>query len=216
MQKSGSLPRNTSTSNSNIINTTSPLRVITPQRRLGLCSQIATGGQHSSPIVFPEKRRQSRRTTTITNNLSGVPTPADDPVKPKTFEHRIDIGLGGPAASAAAAGGDEKSDLLGYVVFSGKLVWDKRKTSNNNATDVQQTSNTDVTGQVAIDAKLTSRALVWGSHMLALDDVISVSSFFHAHCMLPTRKTKNVSFHIWPLSCRTQILLFFVSLTGFL
>ncbi|KAK4608810.1 hypothetical protein RGQ29_002268 [Quercus rubra] len=175
MQKSGSLPRNTSTSNSNIINTTSPLRVITPQRRLGLCSQIATGGQHSSPIVFPEKRRQSRRTTTITNNLSGVPTPADDPVKPKTFEHRIDIGLGGPAASAAAAGGDEKSDLLGYVVFSGKLVWDKRKTSNNNATDVQQTSNTDVTSQVAIDAKLTSRALVWGSHMLALDDVISVS-----------------------------------------
>ena len=122
------------------------------------------------------------------------------------------------AASAAAAGGDEKSDLLGYVVFSGKLIWDKRKTSNNNATDVQQTSNTDVTGQVAVDAKLKliSRALVWGSYMLALDDAISVSSFFHAHCMLPTRKTKNVSFHIWPLSCRTQILLFFVSLTGFL
>ncbi|KAM4085082.1 hypothetical protein ACB094_08G182000 [Castanea mollissima] len=176
MQKSGSLPRNTSASNS--IDTTSPLRVITPQRRLGLCSQIATVGQHSSPIVFPEKRRQSRRTTTtatITNNLSGVPTPADDPVKPKTFEHRIDIGLGGAAAAGAAAGGDEKSDLLGYVVFSGKLVWDKRMTSNNNATDVQQTSNTDVTGQVAVDAKLTSRALVWGSHMLSLDDVISVS-----------------------------------------
>lgn len=195
MQKSGSLPRNTSTSNS--IDTTSPLRVITPQRRLGLCSQIATGGQHSSPIVFPEKRRQSRRTSTtatITNHLSGVPTPADDPVKPKTFEHRIDIGLGGAAAAAAAAGGDEKSDLLGYVVFSGKLVWDKRKTSNNNATDVQQTSNTDVTGQVAVDAKLTSRALVWGSHMLPLDDVISVSSFFHAHYMLPTRKMKKSFF----------------------
>ena len=129
----------------------------------------------------------------------------------------IDIGLGRAAASAAAAGGDEKSDLFGYVVFSGKLIWDKRKTSNNNATDVQQTSNTDVTGQVAVDAKLKliSRALVWGSYMLALDDAISVSSFFHAHYMLPTRKTKKVSFHIWLLSCRTQILLFFISLTGF-
>ena len=106
--------------------------------------------------------------------------------------------------------------MLGYVVFSGKLVWDKRKTSNKNATDVQQTSNTDVTGQVAVDTKLTSRALVWGSHMLHLDDLISVSSFIHAHYMLPTRKTKKVSFHIWLLSCRTQIILFFDSLTGFL
>ena len=78
--------------------------------------------------------------------------------------------------------------------FHPKLRSNKRKTSNNNATDVQQTSNTDVTGQVAVDAKLTSRASVWGSHMLPLDDVISVSSFFHAHYMLPTRKTKKSFF----------------------
>ena len=154
---------------------------------------------HRGPALLPYCFPWETKTITphhhhrhITNNLSGVPTPADDPVKPKTFEHRIDIGLGGPAA--AAAGGDEKSDLLGYVVFSGKLVWDKRKTSNNNATDVQQTSNTDVTGQVAVDTKLTSRALVWGSHILPLDDVISVSSFFHAHYILPTRKTKKSFF----------------------
>ncbi|GMY18564.1 sphingoid long-chain bases kinase 1 [Fagus crenata] len=173
MQKSGSLPRNSS----NSVNTPSSLRVITPQqslRRLGLCSQIATGGQHSSPIVFPEKRskaKASSRRSSSNNEVAGVPTPVDDLVKAKTFEHRIDIGLGGPGA----AGGDEKSDLLGYVVFSGKLVWDKRKASNTNATDVQQTSNTDSTGQVPVDAKLTSRALIWGSHMLSLDDVISVS-----------------------------------------
>ncbi|KAI5439714.1 hypothetical protein KIW84_025185 [Lathyrus oleraceus] len=74
--------------------------------------------------------------------------------------------------------GDEKSDLLGYVVFSGKLVLDKRKISvNNNKSDAQQTSF-DTTNQASVDAKLTSKALLWGSHVLHLDDVISVS--YHA------------------------------------
>jgi hypothetical protein len=172
MQKSGSLSRNS-------INTPSALRLVTPQqslRRLGLCSQIATGGQHSSPIVFPEKRNKAKASSRRSSEIGALTpaTPTDDPDKAKTFEHRID--MGGPAA----AGGDEKSGLLGCVVFSGKLVWDKRKTSNKNATDVQQTSATDITNQEAVDAKLTSRALVWGFHMLSLDDVVSVSSFFHA------------------------------------
>ncbi|KAI5419287.1 Sphingoid long-chain bases kinase 1 [Lathyrus oleraceus] len=74
--------------------------------------------------------------------------------------------------------GDEKSDLLGYVVFSGKLVLDKRKISvNNYKSDAQQTSF-DTTNQASVDAKLTSKALLWGSHVLHLDDVISVS--YHA------------------------------------
>ncbi|MCI35177.1 sphingoid long-chain bases kinase 1-like, partial [Trifolium medium] len=76
--------------------------------------------------------------------------------------------------------GDEKSDLLGYVVFSGKLVLDKRKISvNNNNNDAQQTSF-DTTNQAAVDAKLTSKALLWGSHVLHLDDVISVICCFYA------------------------------------
>lgn len=176
MQKSASLSRH-----SNSVNTPSSLRLITPQqslRRLGLCSQIATGGQHSSPIVFPEKRNKAKASTRRSSEVSAGGTapaaPADDPDKAKTFEHRIDIG--GPAA----AGGDEKSDLLGCAVFSGKLVWDKRKTSSENTTHAQQTSTTDITSQEAVDAKLTSRALVWSSHILNLDDVVSVSSFFHA------------------------------------
>lgn len=175
MEKSASLSRH-----SNSINTPSSLRLSTPQqslRRLGLCSQIGTG-QHSSPIVFPEKRNKSKASTRRSSEVSAGGTapaaPADDPDKAKAFEYRIDIG--GPAA----AGGDEKSDLLGCAVFSGKLVWDKRKTSSENTAHAQQTSTTDITSQEAVDAKLTSRALVWSSHMLNLDDVVSVSSFFPA------------------------------------
>lgn len=131
---------------------------LTPQqslRRLGLCSQITTG-QQTSPIVFPEKR--SRGKASSRGNIS---TSNDDSKKATTEEHRIDIG-------------DEQSDLLGYDVFSGKLVLDKRKPSK---TDVQAPTST--ASQDAVDAKLTSKALVWGTQMLRLEDVVSVSiSFF--------------------------------------
>lgn len=140
MQKSGNLSKNNS------------LR-LTPQqslRRLGLCSQVATG-QHSSPIVFPEKRGKVKASRHGTVSVT-----SDDLKKAKREEHRIDIG-------------DEQSDLLGYEVFSGKLVLDKRKTSNATQT------STDNMNQDAVDAKLTSKALVWGSHVLCLEDVISVS-----------------------------------------
>ncbi|KAF8379861.1 hypothetical protein HHK36_029310 [Tetracentron sinense] len=124
---------------------------LTPQqslRRLGSrCSQIATG-QQSSPTVFPEKR----------SKVKSSQRNEDDAEKVKVQEHRIDMG-------------DEQSDLLGYEVFSGKLVLDKR-TSSTSA-DVQ--TSIEITNQDAVDAKLTSKALVWGSHMLSLEDVISVS-----------------------------------------
>jgi hypothetical protein len=56
---------------------------------------------------------------------------------------------------------------------------DKRKISvNNNNNDAQQTSF-DTTNQSAVDAKLTSKALLWGSHVLHLDDVISVIRCFY-------------------------------------
>ncbi|XP_022895773.1 sphingoid long-chain bases kinase 1-like [Olea europaea var. sylvestris] len=121
-------------------------------RHLGLCSQIATG-QQTSPVVFPEKRGRGKTATrgeiTINN---------DDSKKAEREEHRIDIG-------------DEQSNLLGYEVFSGKLALDKRK-SNKNA-DVPV--STEIASQDAVDAKLTSKALVCGSLMLSLEDVISVS-----------------------------------------
>ncbi|KAL2335783.1 hypothetical protein Fmac_016996 [Flemingia macrophylla] len=155
----GSTNNNTNTNNK----ISSALRLSSPQqslRRLGLCSQIATG-EHSSPIVFPEKRGKLKA-----SRKSSVPTTIDQDIT-KNFEHRIDIG--------GAGGGDEKSDLLGYLVISGKLVLDKRKIATNNNADAQQTS--DIPNQDAVDAKLTSKALAWGSQLLHLDDVISVSYY---------------------------------------
>lgn len=160
----------TGSTNNNTNKIPSALRLSSPQqslRRLGLCSQIATG-EHSSPIVFPEKRgkvKASRKTS--------VPTTIrpDDQDITKNFEHRIDI------AGAGGGGGDEKSDLLGYVVFSGKLILDKRKLATNDNADAQQTS--EITNQDAVDAKLTSKALAWGSHVLHLYDVISVCICFY-------------------------------------
>ncbi|XP_011091854.1 sphingoid long-chain bases kinase 1 [Sesamum indicum] len=142
MQKIGSLSKNSS------------LRMTTQQslRRLGLCSQVATG-QQTSPVVFPEKR-SSRGKAARTGDIS---VNNDDPNKAKRVEHRIDIG-------------DEQSDLLGYEVLSGKLSLDKRKSSKDSEVQTSENANLD-----AVDAKLTSKALIWGSKMLRLDDVVSLS-----------------------------------------
>ena len=175
MHRSGSLSRNsTGSSNNNSSGSNRPaaLRLSAPQqslRRLGLCSPIGTG-EHNSPVVFPEKRgkvKASRRS----GEVGGGAAASDQDVS-KGFEHRIDIGGGG--------GGDEKSDLLGYVVFSGKLVLDKRKIAIDNSSD-SQLASLEVTKQEAVGAKLTSKALVWGSHVLHLDDVISVIYCFCCH-----------------------------------
>ncbi|KAL3829816.1 hypothetical protein ACJIZ3_018618 [Penstemon smallii] len=132
----------------------SSLRVTTQKslRRLGLCSQITTG-QQTSPVVFPEKR-SSRGKAATHGDLSVI---NNGPKKAKREEHRIDIG-------------DEQSDLLGYEVFSGKLSLDKRKSSKKSELQTSENRSLD-----AVDAKLTSKALIWGSEMLHLDDVISLS-----------------------------------------
>lgn len=174
MLKSGSLSRNSTGSNnsSNSSTKASALRLSSPQqslRRLGLCSQIATG-EHSSPIVFPEKRGKVKASRKSSEGNPPTTVPPNDQDAAKNFEHRIDIGGGG--------GGDEKSDLLGYVVFSGKLVLDKRKLDVNNSSGAQQTTS-DITNQGSVDAKLTSKALLWGSQLLHLDDVISVIHCFY-------------------------------------
>ncbi|CAH8365094.1 unnamed protein product [Eruca vesicaria subsp. sativa] len=135
-------------------------------RRLGLCS---TGGaQQSSPVVFPEKRSSSKKASRGEKKISSNGND-ETLVKPKGDEHRIDIG---------GVGGDEKSDLLGSLVYAGKLVLDKRKSvSGKDATEIQQSSSAsaDVFNKKAVDARLTSKALVWGSHMLQLDDVVSLT-----------------------------------------
>ncbi|KAG6436752.1 hypothetical protein SASPL_101654 [Salvia splendens] len=115
MQNSGSLSKHSS------------LRLTTQQslHRLGLCSQVSTARQ-TSPIVFPEKRN-SRGKTTKCGELS---VGNDDPNGAKRTEHRIDVG-------------DEKSDLLGYELFSGKLSLDKTKSSKNSELQTLENSNSD-------------------------------------------------------------------------
>lgn len=63
---------------------------------------------------------------------------------------------------------DEQSDLLRYEVFSRKLILDKGKTHKSWKLE----SSKEVVSQDAIEAKLTSKALDWGSDMLHLGDVI--------------------------------------------
>jgi len=155
------------------------------QRRLSLCSQIA---MHSSPIVFPEKQKRSKKLkAAASNSKRSMEVVADDPFpfnQPKIDELKIDIGGG------AAAGGDENSDLLGYAVFSGKLILDKRSASSSYHSNTTK-DQADITNQQAVDAKLTSKALVWGSHMLHLEHVISVISSFHS-------KNKKTALKILP------------------
>ncbi|XP_073002189.1 sphingoid long-chain bases kinase 1-like isoform X1 [Typha latifolia] len=115
-------------------------------------SQTSTG-QHSSPTVFPEKRSKGK---SLDQNVADV-TSKD--LELRATEHKIDIG-------------DEKSDLLGYDVFSGKLVYDK-KTIITTSSDEQSGSGSG--NKDSFDARLTSKNLIWGCHMLSLDDVISVS-----------------------------------------
>ncbi|XWS39638.1 hypothetical protein CRYUN_Cryun18bG0072200 [Craigia yunnanensis] len=158
MQKSESLSRSSNSLSVRVSSSSPPSQQ--SLRRLSLCSQIAT---HSSPIVFPEKRTKNLKAS---SKRGEAPVTDGQPDKSKREELRIDIG-----------GGDEKSDLLGYVVYSGKLILDKRKNvpTNTNSSDVEQNSSTDIANQEGVAAKLTSKTLVWGSHVLPLDDVISVS-----------------------------------------
>ncbi|ONK80337.1 uncharacterized protein A4U43_C01F16580 [Asparagus officinalis] len=115
-------------------------------------SQIATG-QHSSPTVYPIKRGKIKSSRQKETNAV-----TDDPEKAKASEHRIDVG-------------DENSNLLGYNVYSGKLsLVKKSKSSNADEKTGFAAANLDST-----DAKLSSKALVWGSQMLCFEDVISVS-----------------------------------------
>ncbi|VVB13712.1 unnamed protein product [Arabis nemorensis] len=98
------------------------------------------GSQQKSPVVFPERRSKK--------------------VNSRVDEHRIDIG----------GGGDEKSDLLDDLLYSGKLVLDKRKSASS-----KDDADTDMSSKKAVDAKLTTVALFWGSSMLLLDDVVAVT-----------------------------------------
>ncbi|KAI4370732.1 hypothetical protein MLD38_019048 [Melastoma candidum] len=178
MQKSGSISRG---------NGNNSLRVSVPQqssRRMGLCS---TGG--GSPTVFPEKRNSKGRGSSR-QHINPTSVIGDDPFKVQNVgEHRIDIIGGG------GGGGDEKSDLLGYVVYNGKLALDKRKIADEVAGKDGKQSSGEVTAlEGGVNAKLTSKALVWGFNVLPLDEVVSVS--YHAglrHFTVHAYPSKTIS-----------------------
>jgi len=80
-----------------------------------------------------------------------------DAKKGKNHDHKIDVA-------------DERSNFLGYEVYAGKLIFDKK---NKSTSDNQLSANGKAD---AVDARLTSKALIWGSSVLLLEDVVSVSS----------------------------------------
>ncbi|ONM05108.1 sphingoid long-chain bases kinase 1 isoform X4 [Zea mays] len=66
---------------------------------------------------------------------------------------------------------DEKSDLLGSEIYSGKLTLDnKTKSSSNEQSGSGSSSN-------CFDARLSTEALIWGSNILKLEDIVSLAGF---------------------------------------
>lgn len=129
------------------------LRIATQRslRCLELRSQTASG-QHTSPVVYPEKHRRGKGSIHDDFSVKKV-----DPNKSKRVEHRIDVG-------------DEQHDLLGYEIFNGKLSLYKKNSCEKY--DVQTSDNANLD---AVDARLTSKALIWGSEIMRLEDVVSLS-----------------------------------------
>ncbi|XP_039036870.1 sphingoid long-chain bases kinase 1-like [Hibiscus syriacus] len=84
--------------------------------------------------VKKEKRSKKHKAS---SKRSEAPVTDDQTDKPKTKEHRIDIG------------GDEKSDLLGYVVYLVNLIFDTRKNA--------PTITIDIADQETVAAKLTNK-----------------------------------------------------------
>ena len=129
---------------------------IAPQQsihHIGSRQSKAATTHNPSSIVLPEKRAQ-----VITLRQNEVDTVNECADKDTIHEHRIDIG-------------QEQSGLLGYEVFSGKLALDKR----SKAKSADDKSGSGIRNPESVDAKLTSKALTWGSQRLSLVDVISVS-----------------------------------------
>jgi hypothetical protein len=107
-----------------------------------------SAGQQSSPTVFPEKRGKSR---SLRQKHAAVDS--KDGKRGKNHELRPDVV-------------DEMSNFVGFEVYAGKLFFDRK----NKTKVVDDHRKADAT-----DARLTSKALIWGSTVLSLEDVISVS-----------------------------------------
>ncbi|XP_078447810.1 long-chain base (LCB) kinase 1 [Wolffia australiana] len=129
--------------------------------------------------LFPQERSR-----VMGRGGEGVPSGKEgckgEEGKLKVSEHRIEIG-------------EEQGDLLGFEIFSGKLALDGRP---KNAAGEEGDGSVN-----AVDARLTTKALYWGSHVLSLQDVISVS-----YCS----GLRHFTVHAYPLRRRSAGLLWFL------
>lgn len=105
---------------------------------------------------------------------------------------------------------DEKSDLLGYEVCSGKLTLDNKGRSVSGEQSVSGSSGN------CFDARLTTEALVWGSNILKLEDIVTVSynsglRHFTVHACPLEKRSKGLSCFMKPR--RTQKDMRFLSTT---
>lgn len=119
-------------------------------RRSGSRRSQKSAGQQSSPTVFPEKKgksKSSRQKHLVFDNK--------DSKKAKNNEQKNDVV-------------DEKSNFSGYEIYSGKLFFDKKNRITGDQISANGKADTS-------DVRLTSKALIWGSSLLSLEDVISVS-----------------------------------------
>lgn len=111
-----------------------------------------SAGQQSSPTVFPEKRGKSR---SLRQKHAAVDN--KEAKKGKNHDRRTDVV-------------DERSNFVGFEIYTGKLGFDKKNRSIGGDDHLSASRKADTT-----DARLTSKALIWGSNVLSLEDVISVS-----------------------------------------
>lgn len=129
-------------------NLTSPRGLIHKVLRRTNSRRSPTAAEQDPSPVFPE----------TSNSKFLKQKDADDaikdPEKASTHDNRIE---------------DEKSDLLGYEVCSGKLTLD------NKAKSVSGEQSRSGSGSSCFDARLTTEALVWGPNILKLEDIVSVS-----------------------------------------
>ncbi|XP_062204878.1 sphingoid long-chain bases kinase 1-like isoform X2 [Phragmites australis] len=129
-------------------NLTSPRGLIHKLLRRTSSRRSPTAAEQQPSPVFPET------INSIFLKIKDADDAIKDPEKANTHGIRIE---------------DEKSDLLRYEIYSGKLTLDnKARSALSEQSGSGSSSN-------CFDARLSTEALVWGSNILKLEDIISVS-----------------------------------------
>ncbi|KAL6905197.1 hypothetical protein ACP4OV_002798 [Aristida adscensionis] len=168
-------------------NLTSPRGLIHKVFRRTNSRRSPTAADQQTSPVFPETSN-----STFLEEKDGD-NAIKDPEKGSTHGVRIE---------------DEKSDLLGYEIYSGKLTLDnKARSASSEQSGSGSSSN-------CFDARLSTEALMWGSNILKLEDIISVSynsglRHFTVHACPLEKRSSGLSCFMKPR--RTQKDLRFLS-----